>query len=159
MSRSQVSGWPIALFAIPFAAVLFGIVMISSVSLYPDDVVADDYYKDGMAINQQLKADERARVLGLTASIDLLPEVRISIPGATDSAVRLNLHHVTDERLDRSWVLVPETDDTYSGAEPLAEMLTTQGIWYVELEGIDERWRLRARVIAPSEAFRLVPSV
>jgi hypothetical protein len=147
------------LFAIPFAAVLFGIVMISSVSLYPDDIVADDYYKQGMAINQQLKADERARVLGLTARVDLLPEVRVSIPGATDSAVRLNLHHVTDERLDRNWVLVAESDETYSGGVPLAEMLTTKGIWYVELEGIDEGWRLRARVVAPSDGFRLVPSV
>ena len=33
--------WPIALFSIPFAAVLFGIVMITTAVYFPDDVVVD----------------------------------------------------------------------------------------------------------------------
>lgn len=36
---------------------------------YSDDVVTDNYYKDGVMINQTLKQDERAVALGLTATV------------------------------------------------------------------------------------------
>jgi uncharacterized protein len=36
---------------------------------YSDDVVMDNYYKDGLAINQTLQQDERALALGLSARV------------------------------------------------------------------------------------------
>jgi hypothetical protein len=155
----QSSRWPIILFSIPFAAVLFGIVMISTVNLFPDDVVAGDYYKDGMAINVQLMADRTALELGITADFLLEPSVRISVPGASDSAIQLNVHHVTDERLDRSFLLVPETGSEYSGANELSTILAAPGVWYLELEGLDSQWRLSGRVVTPATDIRLVPNV
>lgn len=159
ISNSGMSKWPILLFSIPFAAVLFGIVMIGSATLFPDDVVAGDYYKDGMAINVRLKADQTAKELGVSAAVTLAPSVHVVIPGATDSAVRLNVRHVTDERLDRTFVLLPETGAEYSGAAELANILSTKGIWYLELEGLDSHWRLRARVVTPVSEVRLSPNV
>lgn len=133
--------------------------MISTAYYFPDDVVAGDYYKDGMAINVQLRADQMAEQLGISAEVILDPNVRILIPGALDSAVRLNVHHVTDERLDQTFVLLPETGAEYSGASELGRILSGRGIWYLELEGLDGLWRLRSRVVTPVSEVRMVPSV
>lgn len=52
---------------------LFIIVMcfitVSMAFHYSDDVVTDNYYKEGKAINQTLHQDERALALGLTADV------------------------------------------------------------------------------------------
>ena len=59
--------WPIILFSIPFAAVLFGIVMITTATMMPDDLVVDEYYKEGMAINRRLSAEQRAADMQISA--------------------------------------------------------------------------------------------
>ena len=59
--------WPWVLISIPFAAVLFGILMIYMVTRYPDDLMVDNYYKEGMAINQSLAMDAAAQALNVEA--------------------------------------------------------------------------------------------
>lgn len=144
--------WPWVLILIPFSAVLFGILMIVMVSSYPDDLVVDDYYKDGMAINQIITLDKNAVRMGVTAKLighsgDVL---RFQVENANDSALVLNLFHVTDSEKDLSLVLYPQDDDEYSAtSDEATRVFASTGIWYVELNGADEPWRLRARVITP----------
>jgi len=154
--------WPVVLFAIPFAAVLFGIVMVSTVSYFPDDVVVDSYYKDGMAINQQIQADNKAALLNVSALIETQPssEPTIRIEGAADSAISLHVRHVTDERLDKSYTLLPGQGHDYTiqsqvGRTELADIMSSTGIWYLELEGLDDAWRLRKRLVTPSVLIRI----
>jgi len=144
--------WPWVLVLIPFSAVLFGILMIVVVYTYPDDLVVDDYYKDGMAINKIITLDKNAARMGVTAdwiggNANVLS---FRVANANDSALVLNLFHVTDSDLDLSLVLYPEDDGLYSVDSALAiQILSSTGIWYVELNGVDESWRLRARIVTP----------
>lgn len=150
--------WPWVLMAIPFAAVLFGVFMVVMASVFPDDLVADDYYRDGMAINRHLAMDENAKALDIRASATALEgdTVAFVIAGARDSAVLMNLYHVTDRARDTSLVLYPETGHVYRSAHPLPIAIDEPGIWYVELIGADDNWRLRERVVTPMAAMELV---
>lgn len=147
--------WPWVLILIPFTAVLFGIFIITMATSYPDDLVVDNYYKDGMAINRSLEMDHRARDLAVVARLSFFDAERIgfNIEGASDSAVVLNLRHVTDRGQDRKVLLLPDEEGLYiSGTEqlvPYQEVLGQKGVWYLELEGIDGHWRLKARIETP----------
>ena len=55
------------LVAIPFSAVIMGVVMIWLAVDTDDGLVADDYYKLGMEINRVIKRDQKASELGLSA--------------------------------------------------------------------------------------------
>ncbi|MFT4798156.1 MAG: hypothetical protein ACJAYE_003457 [Candidatus Azotimanducaceae bacterium] len=154
--------WPLVLFSIPFAAVLFGIVMVSTVNYFPDDVVVDSYYKEGMAINQRIEADNKAALLNVSALIEtsVSSEPTIRIDGATDSAISLHMRHVTDERLDKSYTLLTERGSDYavgrySGHTELSSIMSSTGIWYLELEGLDGGWRLRKRLVTPVARIRV----
>ena len=154
--------WPWVLVLIPFSAVLFGILMVVMVASFPDDLVVDDYYKDGMAINQILTLDKNAKKVGVTAKL-ILSEgspLRFQVENVNDSALLLNLFHVTDSELDTSMVLYPQSDGVYAAgsttetdvsslADNINKIFTTTGVWYVELNGADESWRLRARINTP----------
>ena len=56
-----------------FGPLIFVIVLcgftVTTAFYYADDVVSDNYYKDGVMINQTLQQDERALALGLTAVV------------------------------------------------------------------------------------------
>jgi len=162
--------WPWVLMTIPFAAVLFGILMIYMVTRYPDDLMVDNYYKEGMAINQSLAMDTQAHDLGVEAVLLQSDpgQIRFSINGVTDSVVVLELFHVTDRDLDRVLVLYPEPEPepeievtgsntmTYSAPdEDLAQLLRTPGIWYIQLSGADDQWRLRQRIQTPVQQLAL----
>lgn len=151
--------WPWVLILIPFAAVLFGIVMITVTTLHPDDLVDDDYYKDGMAINQTFSLDHEAtrREISVVATRLGGEQVIFLIEGATDSAVLLQFFHITDREQDASVMLVPEADQAhaYSTTGPLPVALSTPGIWYVELTGADDHWRVRKRIVTPVDSLEL----
>ena len=102
--------WPWVLISIPFAAVLFGILMIYMVTRYPDDLMVDNYYKEGMAINQSLAMDAAAQALNVEASLLKLEsgQIQFAIRGVTDSVVVLELFHVVDHGRDQTWILYPE---------------------------------------------------
>jgi len=143
--------WPVILFSIPFSAVLFGIFMISTTLYFPDDLVVDNYYKDGMAINELLAQDEFAKALSIEVSLNSLTENRLelSIAGARDSAIAMSLFHVTDQSLDISFTLVPEEGYLYSVDSPDLNVLGQKGVWYIELKGADSAWRVKQRIETP----------
>jgi hypothetical protein len=57
------------LVGMPTAAVIMGVVIVTLASNGPTDLVRDDYYKAGLAINEDLTAEEAGEALGLTASL------------------------------------------------------------------------------------------
>ncbi len=157
--------WVWVLIFIPFTAVIFGIVMFVMADIHRDDLVVDDYYKDGMAINLQLSMDEKARSLDIHASLSFLSSKRLSltVKNARDSAIRINFYHVADSQKDRAAVLVPEGDSidsmtVYSVDDAdIASLLQSSGIWFVEIAGVDDSWRLRKRIETPVSRLELEP--
>ncbi len=146
-------GWPWALMLIPFAAVVVGIVMITTVIYYPDDVVVDTYYKDGRAINQILALDDAALERGLRASLSIDSESRISLIDLntdTETVLHLFAYHVTDSAADREFIFLPEQSQGYSNdSKEILDILGSAGVWYLELRGDNNDWRLRKRIQTP----------
>ena len=65
--------WPWFLLALPATAVAAGIATLIIAASDPDGLVVDDYYKEGLAINQALERDRQAQALGLSGLARLDP--------------------------------------------------------------------------------------
>jgi uncharacterized protein len=152
--------WPWVLIAIPLSAVLFGVVMVMAVVMHPDDVVVDDYYQDGMAINREFGWDREAKRLGVHGRwlSSTTAGVSFRIDGADDSVVVVQFFHVTDSARDARLLLYPDGDGTYSTTLPMPVRLDEPGIWYVEMHGVDHSWRLRRRIETPITVLELEPN-
>jgi len=140
---------------VPFAAVLFGILMVSTALIYPDDVVVDTYYKDGQGINQLQALDEMALTLGIKASLELNTASQgqeIHITGTEEPYLTLAIFHVTDSKQDRRIRFTPLSDTVFVSEDDFFTTMSSQrGVWYLELRGADNDWRLRRRVQTPLE--------
>ncbi|MES2825765.1 MAG: FixH family protein [Pseudomonadota bacterium] len=129
-----------------FIIVLCGIT-VSMAFHYSDDVVADNYYKEGRAINQVLLQDEQALALGLTANIrfDLATnEVLVSVTNNKNLPQQLLLfmdHPVKKDR-DQHIVLREIVAGEYRGELPLR----LEYFWYLSLvPEIDASKRTQAK--------------
>ena len=128
-----------------------------------DGLVSDDYYKQGLAINQVLRRDERAAELGYKAHASVSEDgslVRVlvlgapgeSVPGALPPALQLRLAHPTRAGLDQVAVLVAASPGQYEAK------VTPPGIgrWHVSIE--DGAWRLAGTWRFPQQrAIELLP--
>jgi len=93
--------------AIPFSAVIMGVVMIWLAVDTDDGLVADDYYKQGLEINRVLSRDKKAAELGLSAIIEFDNSARIIRmqfdKGSLETfpnSLPLRLQHATRENSD-----------------------------------------------------------
>ncbi len=157
MVATQNSAWyrqPIMwlVVAVPAAAVLFGIVMLTLALNTDDGLVVDDYYKRGLEINRSLERDKFAAQIGVQARIDLNTsngEVVVDLhwPVAADlpRSPELSFLHATREQNDRRLVLRSAGRGKFHADLPdLAP-----GRWYVRLE--TPRWRLQKVVTLPQQ--------
>lgn len=151
--------WPWVLIAIPASAVLFGIFMITVVTLYPDDVVDDNYYQDGMAINQTLDEDRAASKLGVTARLETFNphELTLIVHGTSDARLTLKFSHVTDASKDRVMILYRQDGGRYAAYKDIPLELASPGVWYAELDGQNGDWRLWKRLVTPLVHMELKP--
>lgn len=144
--------WPWVLMLVPFAAVLFGIFMVTTALIYPDDVVVDTYYKDGQGINQLRDLDEAALALNIKATLsvgDRLGQSRIQLTGTDEPHLQLALFHVTDSKQDLSLRFTSQEGGFVSTHDSLQSLFASPGVWYLELRGADNDWRLRRRIVTP----------
>lgn len=152
---SHTSVW--VLFLIPFSAVLFGMVMIATVQIFPDDTVSDNYYKEGMAINKRFEEDSRNQISRIQVGVYALENQLIgfdSIP-PTDSEVYLNLHHIADSSKDLRVVLSRDLAGAYYSMDSqVYDNLTSSGIWYLEFNSAVEQWKINKRLATPVNLFK-----
>ena len=87
--------WPWILISGPAVVVVAGFVTLWLAVSSSDGLVAEDYYKQGLAINRVIEREEAAQKLGLTARIVPIPGrlvVRLSgTPGAHPPALFVRL--------------------------------------------------------------------
>ena len=152
--------WPWILMAGPLAVVLAGIVTVWLAVATEDGVVADDYYKRGLAINQTLERAARTAALGLTATVDVAADGVVVVvldsastePEARPASLRFRLAHPTRAGEDRAAMLVPAGPGRYTGRVTPVH----PGRWRVIVE--TDRWRLPGvETNAPIEGVRLEP--
>ena len=134
------------------------VVVASFITLYlaiktDDGVIDDDYYKQGLAINQDLARDDKARALGLSAQLQfsgVAVNLKLSASTPTSFAgmpIQLLVQNVGAKTKDQAVTLVPVGDGVWGGQlkQPLLA-----GHWQMHLEAQD--WRLLQTVKGDASA-------
>lgn len=140
--------WPWFLIILPSVVVVAAIATVYIAIKHSDELVMDSYYKEGLAINQQLSQDQQARRQAVVAKLYLDPsrDMRLQLSGeglAQINHLQLRLQHPTTEALDQSVVLTRRDGEWFEGRLGA----TTEGRWYVTLQPFHSEeygnWRLK----------------
>src|SRR5258708_7636436 len=129
--------WPWLLMAGPAIVVVAGISTAGIAMRSSDGVVADDYYKQGLAINRVLERGRQAQVMGIAARAEFDTGRRsVSLVLASNAPapeqLRLTLVHPTRAGVDQSALLNHEGNGRYSGRIDA----TAATHWLVTLEDL-----------------------
>jgi hypothetical protein len=132
--------WPWLLMAGPFVVVIASLASAWIAVRSNDGVIAEDYYRQGLRINQRLSpaASDQRRALGATLSAAPDGELRVRMQGLTDAPQRLRLTLAQPAGGNQGEVVSLERgpNGDYVGVLPKQ----TPGRWIVTLESGD--WRL-----------------
>ena len=133
--------WPWILIAGPAAVIAASMVTIYLAVASSDGLVAEDYYKQGLAINQVLAREDAAERLGLVARVDpragrlwLRLSGRAPLPGA----LLVRLAYATRAGRDRELRLTRVGADLYEAALPALP----PGHWRIHVDDPAGSWRL-----------------
>jgi uncharacterized protein len=131
--------WPWILMAAPAAAIVGGAVTIWLAVASADGLVADDYYRRGLAINQDLSLREQAGRRGIVAQATIAAGVlRVELSGAAPEALFAQLVHATRPGHDQKLRLAPVAGGVYQ-----AELLPlAPGRWRLILEDPRREWKI-----------------
>lgn len=107
-----------------------------------DGVVTDDYYKQGLAINQDLNRDTKAKSLGLKAQLQITGnEFELKLAGDkpinAGQPIQLTMQNMGVKSQDLIATLIPVGSGVWKGKTAQA---LTPGYWQVHLS--TEEWRL-----------------
>ena len=148
--------WPWFIMLGPLAVMLATAVTVVLAIRQPDAVVVDDYYRQGKAINQDLRRDRMASALRLRfeASYDAgagrLAGRFESFGRPLRAPLRIHLAHPTQPKKDLVLEAWPDDEGKFAVRLPALEMTH----WQVVVEGEGRDWRL-ARSWSPAKQARL----
>ena len=146
--------WPWLLMLGPVVVIVAGFLTAYLAVVSNDGLVEDDYYKQGLAVNQRTARAQRAAELGI--------EVELLLGGAGDrvrallrgkegfhlpEVLNLRIVHPTRPGFDQKVVLRSEGGGVYTGA-----LAPLQGRWHVTLEDDRQEWRLAGDWLTESPA-------
>jgi hypothetical protein len=141
--------------ALPLTAVVASLITWWIAARGADPLVAEDYYKQGMAIHQTLERESRAAALGLSALLQAQDgELRIHLQGRLDAypdQLELTLVHPSREEQDLSLTLPATAQGEYRTALPPM----SAGQRRVILQSAQQDWRLTGRTVMPMTSLRL----
>ena len=117
-----------------------------------DGLVTDDYYKQGLAVNQTMHRDQEASSLGLQADVMRSGEnVRLLLRSAGDTAlpaeIVIKLAHPTQSGHDQQVKMQADGQGFYTGKLSAGIV----GRWLVSIEDPAGQWRLQGDWMADSE--------
>jgi hypothetical protein len=143
--------WPWLLMAGPFAVLIAGFITMWISFSGADALVVDDYYKQGKAINQDLRRDHAASALGLRAYLryDAADGVLTGrLQGLKEAgAVTVLLVHSTVPAKDIRRTVQLNASGEFSVPIPLLE----RAHWQVQLEDVGRHWRLNGSWSWPAQ--------
>lgn len=142
----------------PFTAVVAGIITINIAIMSDDGLVVDDYYKQGLGINQTLQRDQLARDMKIEADLFIESrKLKMRLTGAVnDPNLTLSFIHPTQGQRDVVLNMVRFTDNSYKAE--LDKKLT--GNWNLLIEPENKKWRILGRISLPKESnSKLMPNL
>jgi len=138
--------WPWILMAGPALVVVAGCFTAWLAVRSDDGLVVDDYYKQGLAINQTLGRSQAAAHLGIRADVRLAgDQVQVRLGAARSGALTLQFAHPTLAGMDQIVQLHMVQPGVYEG-----QLLPLRpGRWHVVLE--QREWRLTGDWSLPAQ--------
>jgi len=142
--------WLVILF--PSLAIIGGIITIYIAVIARDNLVEENYYQKGLAINQVLNQDKAANSHHLQATLHFRPDqqiLNVYLKAQTDyhfpDQLTVDFSHSIHEKLDQTITLPRIADDAYQGI--LSKLAA--GLWHIQLNADD--WRLLKSLTLPVE--------
>lgn len=148
--------WPWVLIFFPLITIVLCISLYITAIGNGPDMVVDDYYKKGRAINLELVKFDKAKALYLHGNLDVSDD-RVSFEftkgdNSNVSALKLSFYHRTIKAHDFKATLTPNASGTFTA---LLENYTP-GVYSVFIEPIDESWKMKENVTLPTTTSILV---
>ncbi|HKO88650.1 MAG TPA: FixH family protein [Burkholderiales bacterium] len=148
--------WPWLIMSVPALSAVLGIVMLMLAIDSYDGLVAEDYYKQGLAINETLDKEAQAKRLGLSADLRIAEgTVQVILHGiqTNPGALKLRLAHPTRSGEDVTLRLMMTGVQTYSAHWPQMG----PGRWHAMLEDEAGTWRIAETWQSGTQALMLRP--
>ena len=133
--------WPWILMAGPFTVIVAGLFTAWLAVTRPDPLVVDNYYKEGLAINQVIERDQVAAQGGYQAEVMFgRSRVRLHLNGVAPlpSILHLSMVHPTRAEFDRSVEMRSLQAGWYEGVLVLPDSAR----WTLQIEDPQRVWRL-----------------
>jgi len=147
--------WPWILMSGPAAVLIAGAATTWIAFSTSDGLVAQDYYKQGLAVNRVLEHEANAERLGVRARVGFAVDrhrISVDLAGAQPAELRVRLAHATRSGHDLALRLVRVSAGRYEAAVP-GEM--PAGHWSVRIEQPDGDWRLSGDWSGRDDTFTL----
>ena len=131
--------WPWLLISGPAAVLIAGAVTTWIAFASADGLVAEDYYRQGMAINKAIAREERAAQLGLSLDVQMTQQsIVVRLRGAAPEALFVHLAHSTRAGHDQRLRLAPTQPGLYEAELPALPA----GRWHIVVEDPRGTWRI-----------------
>jgi hypothetical protein len=145
--------WPWFLIGLPMVAVVGSVSLVFTAMDNKPDMVVDDYYVKGKAINHDFALINKAAELNIHAEIQQTDKkLLIIMQGLQDkSSISFSLFHATLAKNDISAMLTADANGHYLFQSD--QDLT--GKWTLRIEPFDKAWRLQKTVNLPSSIINL----
>lgn len=129
----------------PVLSVVAGIATVIITSQNQPEMVIDDYYKKGKAINQELTLYNKAEELGVNLQIKVT-DSRVEVK-ANDKhpALKITMIHSTLGAKDFSLVVTPNAIGTMSAG--IDQDIT--GKWQIIIAPMDDSWKIKSELALP----------
>ena len=153
-----VEPWPWLLMAGPATVIVAGVITVWLAVASNDGLVADDYYKQGLAANQVLSRDAAARTADYRAQMKVdaaSGRITVSMNRELPAAqLMLRAVHPTRPGLDLALPLTARDARTFDVVSPPL----AAGRWLIVLEDSGRTWRLSGDLHVPgTPEVELVP--
>ncbi|MEC7121091.1 MAG: FixH family protein [Pseudomonadota bacterium] len=145
---------------LPLLSIVVSLSFVTTAFKNQVDVVRDDWYMDGKALQQDMSRDTTAAEANLIAQFQLSPTGQIDLTLSANQGtaippqLSLNFYHPIRAEKDHQIALQRREDGHYQGQLD-AELLKPSN-YHVELDG--HLWRLSGRIDLPTTEFKLSPN-
>ncbi len=151
--------WPWFLMFFPVVTIVGCVLLVLLAVGNGPDMVVDDYYKKGKAINLELDKYNKAKALFLHGNMaidgDLVTFTFTKGDYDTISAIKLSAYHATQEAKDVETTLTKNARGGFSGILPTE--LT--GRYTLFLSPMDDSWKLKHSITLPDNTpFTVAPN-
>lgn len=141
--------WPWILIAIPVVTALKAVHTVVVMQQHSPDLVVDDYYKAGRAINMQLAKYREAALRNLDAHVLVAGNravVRFAENTVLDGSVHLDFYHPTLAERDFALDAERSGELLYVATLPI----TPTGKWQLVVSDASKEWKLRTTLLLPA---------